>query len=542
MTLKKLSALTLSATLVLGLGSISTPASAATLDTVRPAAGLTAIRAVAKPTIRVAYGDRSLTVDWSAVPGAASYTLQYSTKKSFSSSKKVAVGTDTFRVIKGLKNDTFYYVRLIVVDVYGTKTLSAAVKAEPDDGYPDLVTAKVVSAGENKIKVTWTGLGRATKIAVIAGSDSVVTKRSWHSAWYPTTTRSITLTVPTKYREDLGSGSGQPIFVKVAVYNDLGASDSLPTVSSVSKSYRLSYAGAYAYAGAVKPTGDRVRVATYNVKSFAATEGQNGLEWKDRRDKIARTIVASNADLVAAQELNASYVDERKTTFQWQDLLNQISDNGYAIAGSPQKQALGTKNGAHLFYKPSELRLLDQGYLSTKKLGIDWPNSVPEQFVSWGKFRSATGGTFFAVSMHLPPGDYQSLRIREAIAVNKILTERANGLPIVLMGDFNSSVVDTKAPNRELRERGYYDTKSAITFSGEHWNSVNSRNSASGFPDKPYRYKYPAPRIDYIMIKNAPGAFKYYNQLKLDSSGNLISGYQGSDHNLQWADIGIPIS
>jgi hypothetical protein len=40
------------------------------------------------------------------------------------------------------------------------------------------------------------------------------------------------------------------------------------------------------------------------------------------------------------------------------------------------------------------------------------------------------------------------------------------------------------------------------------------------------------------MIKHAPGAWAYGNQLVL-SGGVFDPAYRGSDHNLQWADIGI---
>ena len=51
-------------------------------------------------------------------------------------------------------------------------------------------------------------------------------------------------------------------------------------------------------------------------------------------------------------------------------------------------------------------------------------------------------------------------------------------------------------------------------------------------------YKYPAPRIDYVLIKNSPGSWRYGNQLVL-SDGRFDPAYQGSDHNLQWAEVGI---
>jgi endonuclease/exonuclease/phosphatase family metal-dependent hydrolase len=124
------------------------------------------------------------------------------------------------------------------------------------------------------------------------------------------------------------------------------------------------------------------------------------------------------------------------------------------------------------------------------------------------------------------------------------MAARAGSLPILIMGDFNSSFAEIpNGPDTQLVSRGYYDTSNAATRSNARISTANLTNQVDnlgvrGYPFTPYVYKYAAPRIDYIFTKNARGSWRYANQVVL-ASGHFDTRYQGSDHNLQWAEIGI---
>lgn len=60
-----------------------------------------------------------------------------------------------------------------------------------------------------------------------------------------------------------------------------------------------------------------------------------------------------------------------------------------------------------------------------------------------------------------------------------------------------------------------------------------------GFLCTPHRYVQGAPRLDHILVQSSPDAFRYVNQVVLTSSGTFDRALQGSDHNLQYADLGI---
>ena len=508
------------------------------------------------PSVGLAFGDRSLTVAWGAVSGATGYTVQYGTSSTMARYASVDAGTKRNLLVPGLTNGVTYYAR-VVAAVGSSRVVSRIVSAVPDDGYPRALTVTAVPAGQHAIRVSWTGQGRATKVGVIAGSEGGITRHVFRSAWHPATTTSITLTVPPEFRAQLGTGSGNPIFVKVATYNSLSAGTAMPNVKNEAAAYRLSLAGTYTWAGTTTPTGTKVRVATWNVNSVSASAGLPGHTWRDRRAEVAAGIAHSGAGLVATTELTTADAGLGNGVRQWEDLRNLLArpeSGGYAIANSVTSATTGgapnTTVGAHLFYKPGLLTREEGGFVSPRHdLGLAWPSALTDRYLSWARFRvNATGARFYAVAVHLPADagttSYATLRAQEIAAVDRYVSGRAGQLPIVVMGDFNSSFAEVpNGPDSVLVGRGYYDTAAAPTRYNPRVSTANITNQVDnlgvrGYPFTPYVYRYPAPRIDYILVKNAPGSWRYANQVVL-SDGRFDPRYQGSDHNLQWAEIGV---
>lgn len=511
--------------------------------------------ALPKPTITAAGGSHSLAVSWAKVPGARRYTVEYSTKSTFTGAKRIAVGASkTHRIVKGLRDDVPYYVRVRAIALAtGNNSVSSAKKVTPDSGYPSELSITVTPAGIDKVKVSWTGQARATKVGVLAGSDSVVTRNLFRSGWYPATTTSITLTVPAHLREEMGTGSGNPVHVKVATYNSLTAGDSMPTAKNISTAYRLSPAGSYGFSAAQTPTGEPLRVATWNVRSAGSSAMMTGYAWKDRRLKVRDNILASEAALLGLQEINTADAGLGNGKRQWEDLLDLLAPSGYAIANLPSSFKLRSDatNGAHLYYKTSDLQVLDGGFVSPRGTGVSWPSEIKDRLWSWAKFRVVrTGATFYAASAHLPVdedgNDRSKVRVDVAMAMDAFLSARAGAVPIVILGDLNNTILKSgTGPDHSLRVAGYYDAASAIKRYNHHYATVNHVHQldnlqAAGYPFTPYRAPHVGARIDYIMTKNAPGAATYSNQLIRTPTGEFDPAYQGSDHNLQWADIGIP--
>jgi endonuclease/exonuclease/phosphatase family metal-dependent hydrolase len=512
--------------------------------------------ALSAPVSKLAFGDRSLTLAWSKVPGAAGYKVQYSTRRTFSKPVTIDAGSRSWLQIKRLTNDKRYYARVVAVS-RKSRGYGKILTASPDSGYPRALTVKAVSAGANRIRVSWSGQGRATKVAVLAGSNSTLDQHSFHSAWLPPTKTSVVLTVPTRYRSVLGTGSGNPIFVKVATYNSHKAGTAMPLARSMAAAYRLTLAGTRSHVGTVSPGGSRVRVATWNVNSVASTAGFAGYRWSDRRTKAAAGVATSDAALLATAELSTGDAGMGNGLRQWEDfrdLLARPGYGGYAIANTVTP---GTTNGdrnatvgAHLFYKPGTLTRESGGIVSPKRLlGSKWPAKLTDRYFSWARFRvNTTGKTFYAVAVHLPAKNaahtYPSLRRTEMAAIDKYMTAKAGGRPVVVMGDLNSTfAADPYSAINWLIGRGYYDTAATGNRSNAQYSTVNiskqiDNRATPGYPTRAYAYKYPAPRIDYILVKGSPGSWRYANQVVL-RNGRFDPAFQGSDHNLQWAEIGI---
>ena len=51
-------------------------------------------------------------------------------------------------------------------------------------------------------------------------------------------------------------------------------------------------------------------------------------------------------------------------------------------------------------------------------------------------------------------------------------------------------------------------------------------------------HPYPTSRIDYILTKGSPFTYRYENVVHI-AGGKFQDEYQGTDHNLQVAEIGL---
>ncbi len=118
-------------------------------------------------------------------------------------------------------------------------------------------------------------------------------------------------------------------------------------------------------------------------------------------------------------------------------------------------------------------------------------------------------------------------------------------VPVVFVGDFNGNgASDANAGSLQLRHLGYIDAGATTNRGGYYYSSSNGierhRRADDGYPVHAVKHPYPTSRIDYIMLKNSPFTYGYRNEVRLDPGTTLFdTRYQGSDHNLQLANIGI---
>lgn len=460
--------------------------------------------------------------------------------------------------------------------VGGQAARASAYRAEP----APIVGVHAVAAGTDRIRVTWSRVRGATKVAVTAGSDSIDTVNRFTTGWLKPSTRSVVLTIPKRLRVKLGARSGQPVFVKVIASNSLAKHPAEELFFDASTAFRLSPPGTWSMAGAPKPARDlsRLEVGELNVQSAASSAGFTPANrWDARLPRIVKTIEASHPDLLATAELATQLVapcpqgnhpaahQSCVGETQYTQLANALAAGStpYALATADAYQAVHAEmardgrrwdgavtDGAHLFYNPARMTLLEHGYISPAldlKMS-DWTPKLGDRWSSWAEFRLTDGSkrAFLAVATHFPVGrtaDVIAIRHEESVRLSAYLDRLAKGLPIVFAGDLNAdSVRDPRPASTTFIDDGYLDAGATPNRAGIRWSTSNATNGSGGadpgYPRLAIEHAYPTSRIDYIMVKGRAATFGYENIVRVAGT-RFLPGWQGTDHNLQLARLGL---
>lgn len=552
----------------------------------------------AVPKVKLVSGDRAITAAWTAVPGAVSYTVRLSKKKSLSHARVVQTSNRSVKLTK-LANGTPYYVGVTanspsIAMATPTTVRSAVVKAAAANGVPLPVSKVSVASGPgtNQVTVSWTGGGRANKVAVIAGSSVLTNERSFHSGWYPSTTRSITITVPEQYRAYIGAGTGNPVWVKVVESN--GVSNAFGASYSYARKYRPSTPGTWAFAGDAVPATPvtRLTVAELNTQSVGATAHYSATnQWSNRVSRLADYIntASPKPDLLLTAELstekvrsctNHPYLGQPyacRSATQVADLARRL--DGLQLADTDAyDRVLDRMNeapawagqvtdGAHVFYNPDALTRLEWGYFSPAMSAGAHANGVTglgvspwstksvgaDRWLSWAKFQTkdGSGRQFYAVAAHFPVGNAQVVVDTRAEIAAKVTAAidamNTAHLPVVFGADLNADAVrNAKAAQVTFIRNGYFDAAAVSSKSQRTGMKVSTANGSGpqsgkdpGYGPKPIKHSFETSRIDYILLKNSPHTYSYANVLRVHKDGTFIKSLQGTDHNMQLARIGI---
>ena len=297
--------------------------------------------------------------------------------------------------------------------------------------------------------------------------------------------------------------------------------------------------------------------------------------WEIRRDRVARVIAESGADVIGLQEATNNPTATAKT--QVDDIKGFLAPLGYvAITVDPNSpdnecrrprdangQLAGPSpcdNTAMLVYRASSVAEFDTPVgsnagrvLANSIVGGMGPDSASRS-VEWAYLRGLNGaGPFLAISAHTDSAkNPQSEADRQAFANN--LGNWVNAMnswhgmpattPAVLMADLNSYA--KRQPNgaqKILTNLGWQDAWNAPSKTNIQYSSINYNPllaDGSGFPAKPYVFKKSrrnplgqATRIDYIMTLG-PGvkAVDYKLVIYVNGNGTFNQDYQGSDHQM----------
>lgn len=308
--------------------------------------------------------------------------------------------------------------------------------------------------------------------------------------------------------------------------------------------------------------------ASFNICKVNCAD-EAGFPWSVRRERVARVIATSMADVVGLQEATNNSTERAKR--QVDDVAQLIAPAGYEKVSFPQSenacrrprtssgQLAGPSpcdNTSALFYRTSTIQqaTLPTGGASAGivQLGDIAPGQdarSASRSVMWSYLQSRDGGTpFLAIALH---ADSAKDELAEAsrVAVGRGLTgwvaamnslAGLPGAPAVLMADLNSFANrQPQGAQRQLTDTGWVDAFSAPTRANVRYSTVNhsATYGLTGFPSAPRVQKITkrnplgeAPRIDYVM---GLGATPVSYETVVHLSGTAFNpDFQASDHQM----------
>lgn len=163
-----------------------------------------------------------ITVSWTAVEDAASYTLEWDSDSGFASPTTIEDIVDTSYALSGLTQNTTYYFRAYSVNDAGTSDASEVVSETTQLEAPSGgATLSCTVNSPSQITVSWTS---------VSGADTYTTDRSAASTFTsPTTTTDITDTSQVV----TGLSAGSRYYFRVFAVNESGTGPSSNVVNCI---------------------------------------------------------------------------------------------------------------------------------------------------------------------------------------------------------------------------------------------------------------------------------------------------------------------
>ena len=173
-----------------------------------------------------------------------------------------------------------------------------------------------------------------------------------------------------------------------------------------------------------------LKVMTFNIRYDNPSDGDNA--WPVRRQYVAGIIKKNNVDFLGIQEGLKNQIDY---------LAKELSDFSWIGIGRDDGKEAGEYSA--IFYKKDKYDKLESNtfWLSQTpgKPGLGW-DAVCNRIVTWGKFKDkAAGIIFYIFNTHF---DHMGKLARKnsALLIKRTIDSLCSGEPVIITGDFNSSV------------------------------------------------------------------------------------------------------
>lgn len=514
--------------LALALGVVpATPANAATLD------GLKLVSA----------SKNALALQWSAVPGATSYQVEYATSKTMKKAKRKTSAKPSIE-IKKLKSKKTYYIRVTAATPSG-KVISKKLKvktAKNKADYKYLAPAGLSASKVTADSVTLSWKSRSSQKRYLV---SIATRSDFSNAeryYVKGTSKTI------KYLLD-----GTRYYARVQV-----VTSKKKLRSAASPPIQL---GTAVYAPTAKGGPATIRVVSYNVGS--KTRDAKTHPWSERRSAVAAAVTAQKPDVIGFQEASQGKLGSADLS-QAEDLVNRLG-LPYKLANtaryncvdatSPYKckyKYQGAANSQKIVYNAATLTLLKQG---SKKTPSTKTRMEEHRYVEWAIFRhKASGKEFFFVNVHLDPGKTAAIKSIRKKQMDTILAaikdQNPKKLPTYVVGDFNSHkwTDGGNVPYDRMVGAGYVDPLGNTYLSTKEapgatvGKRINTQYSSHNNWERVALAKKTMVNgiyIDYIWVTRGIRVPEWETVVKVDKAGKFV-GTIPSDHNMLRATTVIP--
>ncbi len=495
----------------------------------------------------------SLTLQWTAIPGAPGYRLKYDPKPWTSS--KYAFTTSNTITVSGLLKNTKYSFKLRVMKPDGTalSDYGTTVTATTPISGTTLPTSpvKIPDTPPSGLKASLTGNAVVLSWNAIAGAPQYRIKYDvdpWNTPIYANSAaNSMTLT---------GLTPGVTYSFKVRVMDAAGA-------------FLTDYGATVTAAIPRRPT--PVIAASYNIRCHNCSSGiAEEKPWSTRRTAIAETINSEGPDVIGLQEAQQSWLlDSNGDTInksQFEDLV-ELLGGAWKLTNPARNNCVksttptdcvyrdqGASKGTKIIYRTDRLKLISSGTVELSAL----TSSSYDRYLAWAVFEQfSTGKQFFFGDTHLEPDNdkagetiYHDQRARQAQDILRIIAAKNTGkLPVVLVGDLASSRADepTNAPYDVLTGGGLVDPLGNVKGTTQPVNpTVQTRintnyYSFNGWARTARKTTTQVNGIynDYILTTPGTGVAEFENVVKVDSAGRFV-GVIPSDHNMVRATLWLP--
>jgi endonuclease/exonuclease/phosphatase family metal-dependent hydrolase len=307
-----------------------------------------------------------------------------------------------------------------------------------------------------------------------------------------------------------------------------------------------------------------LRVGSYNVKcANCFSHLPNELRWANRRSAVVSAIRGQNLDVLGVQEASQGWLkdahgrpvalsqfEDLQRRLGWPYKLTNSKRNNCVKSTTPTRcryKNQGASQGTRILYNAARVEMLASG----SKLLPSRGGTANSRYLAWAVLRQrSTGLKFFFANAHLEAakGAY-ALRKREAAtAVATIKARNTARLPVIAVGDFNSSrfADPTNAPYDAYIRAGFRDPLGGVANSTRAVHATAARrvstwlNSFNGFVRhaKGNRRWDNGSYIDY-MLTTPMRVAEWRTVARLDSRGNFV-GVIPSDHNLVRMVVHLP--